>query len=386
MEIGYSYNFVLYKEHLVYSAISNDIVRRAMGVSLYCPCRLILIECEKRFVNHVLEYVADSPLEIVQTTLDKVNSRLKCKDREIIITHTWPNTLFIAVDIFKACILVLIEEIPPLFDRFPKSDNKQTLMNKFLTWNPILKSITRKYRRAIHRAKIYVAISELEAELIEDHYCLRSDLTSYDPVDNRFFYYTENERNAIMVFGNAPTYSGIINKIISSGLFNINEIICVNPENMEAKITFLGLKMTTIKHYTFKEIMQCYARTAISITSENRGSYELIPIESIMSGVPIISPIVPSLAIYQQINHYGDSSETVNVLPFFDYYQAAKMTKESDEIRQFYAWLKSADLMRGSFSNMTADIFSISHIARDFIDNAEKILKRCKIFPNLADP
>ena len=345
-----------------------------MGVSLYSPCRLILIECEKTFVDHVSGYVADSPLQIVQTTLDKVNSRLKCKDMEIIITHTWPDTLFIAVDIFKACILVLIEEIPPLYDRFPKSDNKQTLMNKFLTWNPILKSITRKYGRAIHRAKIYVAISEVEAELIRNHYGLEPDLTSYNPVDNRFFHYTEKERNAIMVFGNAPTYSGIINKIISSGLFNINEIICVNPENMGDKITFLGLKMTIIKYYTFKEIMQCYARTAISITFENRGSFELIPIESIMSGVPIISPIVPSLAILQKINHYGDSFETDNELPFFDYYRAAKMDVDSDETKQFYAWLKSADFTRNSFSMVATDIFSISSMAKDFIDNIEKVL------------
>lgn len=387
-EIEYSYNFVLYKEYLIYNAIGNDIVRRAMGISIYRSCRLTLIDCEKKFVDHVLDYVADYPIEIVQTTLDKVKSSLKCKDGDIIITHTWPDTLFKAVNIFKDCILVLIEEVPPLYDRFPRLNNKQTLLNKFLTWNPILKVITGRYRRAIHSGGIYVAISDIEADVIKGAYDLKPDIISYDPVDDRYFNYVENERNAIMTFGSGATYSGIIDKIIKSGLFDINEIICVNIENLETKMTIPGLKITTIKNYTFEEIRQCYARTAISITAENRGSFELIPIESIMSGVPIISPPVPSLEILQGINRYVISYETGNALPFFDYYQAANIAKDTDEIGQFYKWLKSSDLIRNSFSTMATEIFSISHIAKDFIYKVEKILgvNVVKNIQDLTDP
>lgn len=370
----YSYNFVLYKEHLVYGAISHDIVRRAMGVSIYRPCRITLIGCEKKFVDHLLEYVADSPIEIIQTTPDIGGSNIKCKDGEIIITHTWMDTLFMTVNIYNNCILVLIENTLPLSDRFPKLDKKQKLTDKFLTWNPILKGITRKYRKAIRRANIYVAISDIQAELIKKYYSLMPDLTSYAPVDNRIFYYTENERNAIMIFGNAAPHCGIINEIINSGLFQINEIICVNPQDIEPNIIFPGLKITTIKHYTFEEIRQCYARTIISITSENRGSFELIPIESIMSGVPIISPQVPSLAILKQkICHY-DKTEISNLLPFFDHHVASEIAVNSYEKGQFYKWLRSVDLTRESFATKTTDIFSIPKIAYEFINKVEKAL------------
>ena len=55
-ENNLSFTFVLFREYQIFGAISHDILRRAIGVSMFRGTTIVLVECTEEFVKHAQEY------------------------------------------------------------------------------------------------------------------------------------------------------------------------------------------------------------------------------------------------------------------------------------------------------------------------------------------
>jgi len=370
------YYFILYREYQTNNAIANDIIRRAMGVSLYRNAVLVLIECSVEFQVHARDYASGSPLEILCLSMAEAKFLLAKDKGNVVITHTWPDTLYACSHHFKRSYLVFIEEVPPLFDRLPKpmpgySLIERKLVDGIITRGVVMKLLLNRYKRALRKASLYVAISDIESDLIILHYGLKPSFTSYEPVDDRFFKYVQNQRNSIIIFGDMRDKINIIKIILNQRELRISEIVNINPGMKRQDITFPGLNITVLKNYSFEEIREYYKRAYVSITSEYKGSFELIPIESIMSGVPIISPLVPSLSILLNINSESDKAG-FNELPFFDYFALKEVETDPKLMKTFEKWVISLNKVREYYADYCSKIFSIHVIAYNFIRNVER--------------
>lgn len=367
----FEYVFILYKETDVHGAISNDILRRAIGVSKYREVRLLLIGCSEEYVNHARCYLVQCSVNIlgVYNIREAYETILKRNPNEsILVTHSWPDTLFCLVPPFKSLNLVLIEEVPPLFDRLPTENRKRSYKDRILSNKTVIRIITFRYRRYVMAAKMYVAISDFEKDVLEKYYSLSPDMIVYEPVDERFFSYTESERASLMVFGN-PRKEVIKCIIYAIGQRCIKEIILVNSNLDLSNYFAYGVRISEIHNYNFLEIKEMYRRTLLSVTDESRGSFELIPIESIMSGVPIISPVVPSLQILRNRIDSQTPEGDDKIYPYFDYLNLLKEgCKASQKLGK---WFHDADRRRAHFSGLCFKLFSMVAVGKDFITKVE---------------
>ena len=368
------YNFILYGETLVLGAISNDILRRAMGVSKYRKTRLFLVECSEGFSDHARNFTATYDLEIfVVQYLQEVKDTLLKKgiNNQVIVTHTWPTTLFSVVPLFRDQNLLLIEEVPPLFDRLPSDIRDHDYRDCILSTKAAIRAVTLRYRKAVKASKMYVSISDYEKNVLEKYYDLQSDEVSYDPVDERYFVYTEFERRSLMVFGN-PNENAIRCIMNSVGHDRIREIILINSRLSLSESFAPDIKITEIRNYTFQEIQGLYRRALLSITDESRGSFELSPIESIMSGVPIISPLVPSLKILKDMVDSSHPQKEKKIYPFFGYINLIGECKNDKMSKELSSWYSEVESKREFFSVMCNELFSIDAVARDFIAKVDQ--------------
>ena len=368
------YNFILYRDTLVLGAISNDILRRTMGVSKYRKTRLFLVECSKEFSDHARNYTATYDLEIlVVQFLQEVKVILLKKgiNNQIIVTHTWPNTLFSVVPVFRDQNLLLIEVGLPLFDRLPSGIRDRDYRDRILSTKPAIRMVTFRYRRAVKAAKMYVSISDYEKNVQDKYYDLQSDEVVYCPVDERYFLYAESERKSLMVFGK-PNENAIRCIMNSVGHDRIREIILINSRLSLSGGFASDVKITDIRNYTFQEIRDVYKRALLSVTDESRGAFELMPIESIMSGVPIISPVVPSLKILKDSLDSSHPQKEKKVYPFFGYINLVGGCKNDNISKELASWYSEVEYQREFFSVMCNKLFSIDAVARDFIAKVDQ--------------
>jgi len=332
-----------------------------MGLSKYVKVKILLISCTHKYIEYVKEYCEGYNIKIETMEYNKVN-KIDCINN-ILITHSWPETLYNVSRIFDIKNLIIIEEVPPLYDRFKKPFVKQLMRNKILTFPIILRFLIFKYRKALKKVYDYIAISDEEDKFIKNYYKLKPNFISYEPIDNRFFQYNElSKRDSIIVFGNLCNYNkfiNILNKILR--YIDIKKIICINSNNENKYIN--NIPVYNIPKYRLKDIQDIYSRALISITMETKGSFELIPIESVCSGVPIISPEVPSVKVLR--NLFTTNSE----FPVFNYFKFLNIDSDESLSNDFKKWFFDIDKNRSKFSEIALYNFSMENIAKEFLNN-----------------
>lgn len=354
-ENNLSFTFVLFREYQIFGAISHDILRRAIGVSMFRGTTIVLVECTEEFVKHAQEYCNDFNIKFIISSFDELIDYNFYNN--IIITHTWSQTMYSVSKIFGIKNLILIEEVVPLSDRFKKPCIDQTLKNRILTLGPILKVITIKYRRYIRKSMKYIAISDDQKNLLIKRYSLIPSFVSYDPIDKRFFKYKEQStRNSLLVFNNLQYDHQFMNIIDRCRKIGVSKIICIGGEKPSTILN--GMTIEHIESYTFTEITEIYSSAMLAITNEAKGSFELIPMESLASGVPIITPEVPSIKI---LEHYLSNNENQ---PFFNYFEFLNADLEA-----IHSWYSSADKSRSDFSKKVLNMFSPETVAKEFLLN-----------------
>ena len=355
--------FILYKEGSIYDAIPNDILRRAMGMSKYVKVKILLISCIYKYIEYVKEYCEGYNIEIEAKELNKVNKIDYINNT--FITHSWPETLYNVSSIFNIKNLIIIEEVPPLYDRLKKQSVKQLMRNRILTFPTMLRFLTLKYRKTLKKAHYYVAISDEEYTVLNNYYKLKPNFISYEPIDTRFFQYSRfSKRDSIIVFGNICNYDrfiNILNKILK--YIDIKRIICINSTNDNKYIS--NIPTYNISKYKLKDIQNIYSSALFSITMENRGSFELIPIEGVCSGVPVISPEVPSVKSLRNV------FSTDSGFPVFNYFKFINIDSDEYLLNDFKKWFFNNDKNRAKFSERTLYNFSMENIAKEFLNNVK---------------
>ncbi len=356
--------FILYKERVIYNAITNDILRRAMGMSKYVKVKILLISCTYKYIEYVKEYCEGYNIEIEAKEYSKINKIDYINNT--LITHSWPETLYNVSNIFNIKDLTIIEEVPPLYDRLKKLYVKQLVRNRILTFPIILRFLTFKYRKTIKQAHHYIAISDEEYKVLNNYYKLKPSFISYDPIDTRFLQYNMlSRRDSIILFGNMCNYNNfinILNRILE--YIDIKRIICMNSTNENKYIN--NIPIYTISSYKWKDIRDIYSSALFSITMETKGSFELIPIESVCSGVPIISPEVPSVNILR--NMFILDSE----FPVFNYFEFINMDSDESVLKNFKKWFFNIDKNRAQFSETALYNFSMENIAKEFLNSIKR--------------
>lgn len=360
--------FVLYKEGLIRGAIPNAILRRALGLSRFCKVSVLLIDCTKEFIGHTKEYVPELNVETVS------QSQLHPEEYagRIIITHVWPQTLYAVIRLFPKSFVILNVDVAPLFDRLPRYGINQPLFNRLLTFKPSLRVITSRFRRAVMSAKILFAVSDFEADILKRIYGINVDFVSPPPYDDRFFQYTPGKRDSILILGaSVRENKQIIDLILESKVFpNIHRIFEINSPHASSASLYKGLEIQRVGPYDFPTVKTLYGRAAVSIIPEWRGTFELPPIESIASGVPTISPEVPSLLMVKSYHQRVGEG----VLPYYNYWKLT-LPESLWPKQEFFEWISMADMQRENMAENMRKLFSIEEVARRFLEELALRLK-----------
>ena len=171
-----------------------------------------------------------------------------------------------------------------------------------------------------------------------------------------------NLQTITYTIGNLCNYNkfiNILNKILV--YINIKKIICINSNNENKCIN--NIPVYNISKFGWKDIQSIYSNALISITIETKGPFELISIESICSGVPIISPEVPSVKVLR--NMFTTNSE----FPVFNYFKFLNIDSNESLSNDFKKWFFDIDKNRSKFSEITLYNFSMESIAKEFLNN-----------------
>ena len=121
-----------------------------------------------------------------------------------------------------------------------------------------------------------------------------------------------------------------------------------------------------ISKYKLKDIQDIYSSALFSITMENRGSFELIPIEGLCSGVPVISPEVPSVKVLRNV--FSADSE----FPVFNYFKFINIDSDEYLLNDFKKWFSIIDESRAKFSETILCNFSMENIAKKFLNDIKR--------------
>ncbi len=361
------FDFLLFGEYIIYGAIANDIIRRSMGISKYCKTRLLLIDCSDDFILHAKEMTSESDVQVVEMNSQDFRDSIIEKQSDIMVTHTWPETLkFISSipDLLKRT--VLIDESPPLYDRFPKDiPYPRTLRDRVLSFKPARTIISRKYKRALKHALARVAISDVHAKVVKKFYGIEMDFVSYDPILSMQFHYTESVRKNIVVF-NAKNEDvvKIVELVKLINQFTNGNIILMNSE-IDVNIQYPHEKKD---HYSNSELSETLASAYIAIIPERKGAFELVPIECIASGVPVISPMVPSLRVID-----SHLSVDLKVPPYYDI-DSLEYAGRSN----FLEWIRKINNQRENFAKVIGSFFSTEHVAERFLEDLNRLLTKSK--------
>ena len=150
----------------------------------------------------------------------------------------------------------------------------------------------------------------------------------------------------------------------------------MSPGHDTRSMVISNLKIKSLKNYSFETLAEIYSKALVSIVPEWRGSFELVPIESLMSGVPTISPEVPSLKIVR--SHY-ELNFTLGardvVLPYYDYCKVRECMDSYELKHDFIEWLTSADQQREAMSATMKRLFSLETAGRSFFQGIKNFMQ-----------
>lgn len=375
---SYSFHYMLYGENNIKAAIPADIVRRAMGTAPFATSYLHLVDCSREFVDHYSQILSATKVEtIVESASDiRKSNFLHEYDNPVLITHNWPKTLYAITRLIKSRFpSVIIDEVPPLFDRFPKPfDYKPSLFDKVLTNHIILNLLMLRYKANVKTHTIYAPNSPNSAALLRSTYGIKHHFVTYAPVDPEVFFFKQNDnRSDLLLY--APSDISLIpwelmrrlNKLFS---FECIQVVSGSNTRDIARTEIRDAKKIIINDFIprsdFKQLLD---DAMFAIIPERRGSFELPPIEFLSSGVPVITPMVPSIEVVDEIL----LKHGIRHKPFIDLLSGSIL---ADGVPEIVSWYRRADATREKFSSLIGKAFSIYTIQEKFCHDVVAILGR----------
>ena len=247
-----------------------------------------------------------------------------------------------------------MEYFPQFYGRF----SSKRFFDRLVTFGPVYKILSFGKKRLYGLSNGVIVNGIDPAIFIKKLFKITEKCVIYDCIDIANFYITDNKTRNAIVF-NYPI------NMNEARFLNIKKILdTVSPKIIYVLgkppntnfIDRFNIKTVVETNYTYERLIDIYSQSLFSIIPEDIGTFELIPIESIASGVPVIGFKSPSLSILEEILlKLGTKSN-----PFLEL--------DENSFKKVNDWLDGLLTMRQKLSQITREAFSQEEFA-------EKILK-----------
>jgi glycosyltransferase involved in cell wall biosynthesis len=364
------YQFALYREQHSDAAICAVMARRAAGTAAYAPTTMHLIDCSKQFEEYYRTYLTGFGVTV--RTCRRVSPDVREFGPEhdsIVITHSWPATLYGVSKMLKGKFkLAVIEQIPPLYDRFKSEVNPSpTAWDKLLTWKPVRNLLTARYRSAVREATIYIANSPREAEVLERYYGLKVNFVSPDPYDSACFSFNPRaKRSRLVVFApsGSPRFSSDQVQLLRGVCHARDLALMGNFGEDGTKIARGAFNSVEIHaHYDHPTLAKVLSEALLAFVPERKGSFENVPIECLASGVPVVGPLVPSLAMAEESFSRVDK----HFRPFLTPPELLVGASHRISATPAHNWYDQANERRSDFAAVIKENFSMPMVQGEFV-------------------
>jgi glycosyltransferase involved in cell wall biosynthesis len=332
--------------------------KRAAGAAKFTVSYLHIIECQENYTGFVVNILRHSGCIVVKhKSVKEFISYVAGRDEnEIYVVDAWRSRIGIAKQLKKINKrVIVIEDHPISFERF----SSRRIKDRIVT-NPLIYKIRISRSLNIFKKVDYlVTNSEVTSEFLSSKWCFDSNFVSYPPIhDDVFRYDGASKRDSIVI--HCPSN---LNQLDLSNIkmvlksVDFKNIWLLNPKSgvsdqLEAFKEFIIVKNI----YTFEEIRDIYSHSFMSIIPETLGAFELVPIESIASGVPVLGNQVPSIEVINlMLGKYGVSER-----PFFNI--------QNLNAQNFRNWVIKIQKYMEEISHIVNERFSPNLIMKEFID------------------
>jgi glycosyltransferase involved in cell wall biosynthesis len=324
-------HFALHKERLLWDewpgAIVEATLNRAAGLAHYLDVVLWLVECDDRLFEYAVKKLSGHNVRVERTTLRELPLRIPAGSW--VVTHDWPSKIPPLMGTLGDARWLLTLDVVPLFDR------SRSLTDRILSAHLVRKVLTRSWRGHLRRAKKLVAVSDREKCVLEYMYGIQPHATIPYPIMVERSNHPKD--GGVFLIDVGPEEAAALRRIIEA----------LKPKRIVANVRTDGSVLSLIgahnverlqdnlPHQQFTDLM---ASADLVVIGEGKGMFEMPPLEAVASGTPAVSPMVPSLEMFQR---YAEGAG-IDRMPFLDIDRVGSLD-EAGLHRWFQGALESLD-------------------------------------------
>ena len=232
------------------------------------------------------------------------------------------------------------------------------MIDKIVTQYPIYKLLSHRKAKLYNLADFLIINDTNSAKVVKDYFNIEPDCIIHEAIDTTFFLFSKDTKRDSVVL-HYPSEMGESNfkKIIKIlNVINPKTVYILGKRPTEIQFSNIPMQTSFESNYTNERLKNIYSKAMFSIVIENKGSFELIPIESIASGVPVIGYKSPSIYILETVL----KDNNIDNLPFIELTEASGFDN------------------RNSFNFLQENITEISDIVRQEFSREKFALKVLK--------
>ena len=341
-------NFAIYREKLITDgwpgAIIDATLDRAIGLGQYENVTFWLVDCDDKLFTYARRKLSRHNVKIERTTLRAVSSHISAGSW--VITHDWFGKLYALMEALENVNWLVTLDIVPLYDRLSST----SFVGRVLTSEPAFRALTYKWRRYLSKAKILVAVSDREARILKDVYKVSVHAVIPAPISVELK--NTLKLHYLLLIDVKPRDVPVIRKIVSA--FRPGRVIA--KDNMDSSIlSSIGYPNAEILKNTLprEELLGLMAAADLVVLSERAGTFEMMPLEIIAAGTPVVTPTVPSVEMLRR--YAGDAA--IGEIPFLDLDMAGSL-----DVPGLQKWFSAAQRSIDDSRLVIEDQFSMKSV------------------------
>lgn len=352
----YNYHIIIANQSNPYNAIAANFYKLAQGLSGNRVTLLHLVSCSKEYEEFIMDITESYGVKLKissNTTEFFQEANTYNHDSSIFVFSAWytpleKRWLRFAKTLKKSGFKILLFEYYPLFfDRF----SSKRLVDTIITSRPVYKIISRGKSQLYKMADFLIIHWINSAKVVKDYFDIEPNCVIHEAIDTQLFKFSEpGNRNSIVFHYPSEIDEHKFKRIVEViRAIKPNVVYILGKVPLEHQFSNLPLETILESNYTNQRLKDIYSSAMFSIIVEGKGAFELIPIESIASGVPVIGHKSPSLSILENML----KARGFRNMPFIELAQAS----EADT--------------RDSFQKLSNNIREISDITREEFSQAK---------------
>ncbi|PSN84384.1 hypothetical protein B9Q03_13130 [Candidatus Marsarchaeota G2 archaeon OSP_D] len=321
-------NFVLYREKLIENGWPGGIVdatlNRSIGLGQYADVQFWLIDCDDELFTYATRKLLRHRVNVKRATLRTL--QLHITPGSWVITYPWLGKIYALMKVLKNVRWLLTIDVVPLYVRlFSKSFVDRILVNSLA-----FKALTYRWRKHTAKAELIVAVSDREAEVLEHVYRIKVNAIIPDPISVELN--NLPKRNSLFLVNVKSRDAEAVQKIINA--FRPERIVINNSTNRSLLPQTSSLDIQILEApLPHEEFINLMATSDLVVLGDRVGSFEMMPLEAIAVGTPVVTPIVPSIEMFQKFS----KEYNMDGMPFLDLDQVCSLNES-----ELHKWFSAA--------------------------------------------